>query len=184
MQEKHAPYRLAISHSSADIGMARMLEIIACKSGAECFADFKIQGGRDFRQEIVAGIQEADELAVLITPHFVKSPWLHYEAGLAEGGDVLIVPLVYRLTPNDYAELPFMGRRQAIHIDNVHTYVDELKARIKRRESTLRRAAELAAGAVQSKPSVRPGSPADSSIAREIGWPARFRLGSNRARDR
>lgn len=131
MQLPRDDYRLAISHSSADIGVAKLISLYAKKLGASCFLDeWSIGGGADFRHEIINQIRNAHELLVLVTPKFLESRWLDFEVGVAAGAGLWIVPMSHCVAPGQRNDLPTLKNMQWRDLDDAEKYFKELEKRI------------------------------------------------------
>ena len=82
-----------------DIWVAKQIarEISAC--GAIPFLDeAEIDVGADFEEDILAFLQKADELVVLLTPWALEQPYVWAELGAAWGRQIPIVGLLHGLT--------------------------------------------------------------------------------------
>jgi hypothetical protein len=88
-----------VSHSGMDIWVAKQIarEISAC--GAIPFLDeTEIDVGADFEEDILALLQKADELVVLLTPWALGRPYVWAELGAAWDRQIPIVGLLHGLT--------------------------------------------------------------------------------------
>lgn len=91
-----------VSHSGADTWVAKQIarEIAAC--GAVPFLDeAEIDVGADFEEDILAFLERADELVVLITPWALERPYVWAEIGAAWGRRIPIVGLLQGLSAGD-----------------------------------------------------------------------------------
>jgi hypothetical protein len=88
-------YRLFISHASEDRAVAMMLHDEAQRRGATPYVDTKyLHAGVDFKRELIGQIRASDEMLVLLSPKFERSRWLVFEAGIAEGAGVPMIPML------------------------------------------------------------------------------------------
>jgi len=77
-----------VSHSGRDTRVAKQIarEISTC--GAEVFLDeAEIDIGADFEEAILASLDKADELVVLLTPWALDRPYIWAEIGAASRPD-------------------------------------------------------------------------------------------------
>ena len=69
------PYLVFISHSSADLWVARQIASHVERCGAKSFLDeAQIAVGADFDEEIRSALEQANELLVLLTPWSLGRP--------------------------------------------------------------------------------------------------------------
>lgn len=80
------PYRVFVSHSTADKWLAKVLCERIELTGADFFRDDRdIKGGDNISDAIFEAINSCDELLVLLTPASVMSQWVLVEVGAAAG---------------------------------------------------------------------------------------------------
>src|SRR5437870_11199368 len=135
---KKRPKRLVfVSHSARDTWVAKQIarEISAC--GATPFLDeADIDAGGDFEQDIRDFINKADELVVLLTPWALDRPYVWAELGAAWGRRIPVVALLLGLTPSEVQArqgVPvFLKKRNLIELNELESYLKQLKARVKR----------------------------------------------------
>jgi len=74
--------KVFVSHSARDTWVARQIAREITKCGAEAFLDeAEIGIGDDFEEEILAFLDNADELVVLMTPWALERPYVWAELG-------------------------------------------------------------------------------------------------------
>jgi len=132
------PYKVFISHSSADTWVARQIARHVQERGAQVFLDVAhVEHGDDFDDKIRAEAESSDELLVLMTPSARKSPWIWIEIGLFRRDDKRIVAVLYGVTPRTMSpddRLPgTLTRLNLLDINDIDRYFHELEARVVRR---------------------------------------------------
>jgi len=89
-----------LSHSSKDKGLARRIAVELGMSGIRVwFDEWEILVGQSITQRIEHGLDDADYVVVLLTPHSIESGWVGKEwrsrvADEAEANDVQILPVL------------------------------------------------------------------------------------------
>lgn len=129
-----------ISHSSKDTWVAKQIarEISAC--GATPFLDeAEIDVGADFEEEILAFLEKADELLVLLTPWALERPYVWAEIGAAWGRRIPIVALLHGMTAAELQSRPgipvLLKKRNLIDLNEINTYLEQLRLRIAETQS-------------------------------------------------
>lgn len=90
---KTGPYLVFISHSSADIWIAKQIDEKIRALGAATWLDKKdLKGGDVLVDAIIRGIDACDEALVLVSPKSVKSQWVIYEIGAVSGQHKRVTP--------------------------------------------------------------------------------------------
>src|SRR5438132_14121176 len=85
-----------LSHSSKDTWVAKQIAREISRCGAKAFLDeAEIEIGADFEEEILAFLEEADELVVLLTPWALERPYVWAELGPAWGRRIPISILLH-----------------------------------------------------------------------------------------
>jgi len=89
------PYRIFVSHATAD----KWLATIVCEkleaAGATTFRDDRdIDGGDDIPERLRQEISRSKELVVLVTPESVNRPWVLLEVGGAWLKGMRITPIL------------------------------------------------------------------------------------------
>jgi hypothetical protein len=96
----------------------------------------EIQKGADFEEEILAALEEANELLVLFTPWAVDRPYVWAEIGAAWGRRIPIVTLLYGISGEELQAntgIPvFLKKRNLLDLNAIDTYLGELRERISR----------------------------------------------------
>lgn len=123
-----------VSHSGPDTWVAKQIarEISAC--GATPFLDeAHIEVGADFEEDILAFLEKAHELVVLLTPWALERPYVWAEIGAAWGRRMPIVGLLHGLTATELQQkhgVPILlKKRDLLPLNEVETYFAQLRAR-------------------------------------------------------
>ena len=124
-----------INHSGIDTWVAKQIakEIESC--GAATFLDeANIDVGEDFEDRILAALERANELVVLLTPWALTRPYVWAEIGAAWGRRIPIVGILHGVTSNDIQSNPgvpvLIKRRDFIDLNEIQTYFDQLRQRV------------------------------------------------------
>lgn len=124
-----------LSHSARDTWVARQIarEIAAC--GAEPFLDeAEIEVGEDFEEEILAFLNKADELVVLMTPWALERPYVLAELGAAWSRRIPIVILLQGMSAGEFQSRPgipvFLKKRDLIDLNGIDEYLAQLRKRV------------------------------------------------------
>jgi len=112
-----------VSHSGVDTWVAKQIarEISSC--GAIPFLDeADVEVGEDFEEHILAFLEQAHELVVLLTPWALDRPYVWAEIGAAWGRRIPIVGILYGMTPTELhskSGIPiFLKKRDLIDIND------------------------------------------------------------------
>jgi TIR domain len=126
-----------LSHSSRDTWVARQIarEIASC--GAKPFLDeAEIDIGSDFEEDILASLEKADELVVLLTPWALERPYVWAELGAAWGRRIPIIVLLHGITAGELQSRPgipvFLKKRDLLDLNEIEKYFAQLKRRLRR----------------------------------------------------
>jgi hypothetical protein len=126
-----------LSHSSKDTWVAKQIarEISGC--GATPFLDeADIDTGSDFEEDILAFLEKAHELVVLLTPWALDRPYVWAELGAAWGRRIPIVILLHGITPGELqsrAGIPvFLKKRDMVELNEIETYLAQLRRRVRK----------------------------------------------------
>jgi hypothetical protein len=118
-----------------DTWVARQIgrEIAAC--GATPFLDeAEIDVGADFEEDILAFLEKADELVVLITPWALERPYVWAELGAAWGRRIPIVGLLHGLSTGELQSRPgvpiLLKRRDLLSLNEIDVYLGQLRGRV------------------------------------------------------
>jgi len=124
-----------VSHSGADTWVAKQIarEIAAC--GAVPFLDeAQIDVGADFEEDILAFLEKADELVVLITPWALERPYVWAELGAAWGRRIPIVGLLLGLSAAELQSRPgvpiLLKKRDLLPLNEIDVYLGQLRGRV------------------------------------------------------
>jgi hypothetical protein len=124
-----------VSHSSVDTWVAKQIarEISAC--GAVPFLDeAEIDLGSDFEEDILAFLEKAHELVVLLTPWSVERPYVWAEIGAAWGRRIPIIAPLLGMSPADLQSRPgvpvLLKKRDLLPLNEIDKYLDQLKQRV------------------------------------------------------
>jgi hypothetical protein len=125
-----------VSHSGEDTWVAKQIarEISAC--GAVPFLDeAEIDVGADFENDILAFLDKAHELVVLLTPWALDRPYVWAELGAAWGRRIPIVGLLHGLSAGDLQSKPgvpvFLKKRDLLRLNDIESYLSELRRRVR-----------------------------------------------------
>lgn len=124
-----------ISHSSRDTWIARQIAREVSSCGATPFLDeADVEVGEDFEENILAFLEQADELLVLLTPWALDRPYVWAEIGAAWGRRIPIIGILHGMTPTELQTRPgipvFLKKRDLLDINNIDTYFQQLRARV------------------------------------------------------
>jgi len=124
-----------ISHAGEDTWIAKRIAEKIEDCGAKVFLDeTHINVGEDFEERILEALDQANELLVLLTPWALTRPYVWAEIGAAWSKRIPIIVVLHGLKPEDVnamAKVPLLlKRRNMIHINELDTYLDQLKFRL------------------------------------------------------
>jgi len=124
-----------VSHSGADTWVARQIarEVTAC--GATPFLDeAEIDVGADFEDDILAFLEKAHELVVLLTPWALERPYVWAELGAAWGRRIPIIGLLHGISAAELQSRPgvpiLLKRRDLLALNDIDTYLSQLRLRV------------------------------------------------------
>jgi len=125
-----------ISHSGVDTWVAKQIAREVSNCGAEPFLDeADINAGSDFEEDILAFLERAHELLVLLTPWALDRPYVWAELGAAWGRRIPIVALLQGITPAELqskSSVPiFIKKRDLLPLNDIETYFEQLRERVK-----------------------------------------------------
>jgi hypothetical protein len=126
-----------VSHSGHDAWVAKQIAKEIERLGAKVFLDaLDIEVGTDFEEEILASLNEANELVVLMTPWAMQRPYVWAELGVAWGRKVPIVVLLQGMTAGDFQSRPevpvFLKKRNLLDLNSIDGYFAELRGRLRK----------------------------------------------------
>jgi TIR domain len=133
MADRH--HLVFVSHSGMDTWVAKQIARAISACGAVPFLDeAEIDVGADFEEDILAFLQKADELVVLLTPWALERPYGWAELGAAWGRQIPIVGLLHGLTVAELesrAIIPILlKRRDLLPLNQIDTYLEQLRGRV------------------------------------------------------
>ena len=124
-----------VSHAGTDTWVANQIaqEIRSC--GAVPFLDeTDIDIGEDFEEYILAALDNAKELLVLLTPWALKRTYVWAEIGAAWGRRIPIVVILHGITASELQSdsgVPvILKRRNLINLNDIDEYFQQLRERI------------------------------------------------------
>jgi hypothetical protein len=126
------PYRVFVSHASADKWIAKAICGKLEAAGAATFRDDRdIDGGDDIPESIRAAIAERREMVVLLTPESVNRPWVLLEVGAAWmcGADMRIIAVRCHVGIEPIPDM--IKQKKVIGINDFDEYIAELSKRLK-----------------------------------------------------
>ena len=134
-QPQSSQWTLFISHSSIDTWVASQIAREAEACGATPFLDeTNITVGEDFEDHILAALERAKELIVLLTPWSLSRPYVWAEIGAAWGRRIPIIGVLHGLTPTEIQSNPalplIIKRRDLIDLNEIPLYFSQLRQRI------------------------------------------------------
>ena len=93
----------------------------------------EISVGADFEEDILAFLNKADELVILLTPWSLKRPYVWAEVGASWARGIPIIVLLLGLSTAEFQAKPgvpvFLKKRNLIQLNEIDTYLKELKQR-------------------------------------------------------
>jgi len=117
-----------IGHSAVDRAIASLLkETIAAFVGSrvDVFVSSdldSIKAGEDWLERILDRLRSCSVVVAIITPNSTESPWVHYEVGVADAGNPIVIPVTAR--GGRLSELPApLGRRQGRNLASAEELV-------------------------------------------------------------
>jgi hypothetical protein len=127
-----------VSHSAADTWVAHRIAEHISGCGATPFLDeAEIDVGADFEEDILAFLEKADELVVLLTPWALERPYVWAEIGAAWGRRIPIVGLLHGLSAGELQSRPgvpvLLKKRDLVSLNEFDTYLAQLRERVVQR---------------------------------------------------
>ncbi|MET0070721.1 MAG: toll/interleukin-1 receptor domain-containing protein [Candidatus Thiodiazotropha sp.] len=131
--------KVFISHASNDVWVAKQLAKQVQECGADTFLDEEnIEHGDDFDNVIIEEAASSSEMLVLFTPIASERKYVWFEMGMFAAARKRIVIVLYgvtkeaistdKLTPN------IIKRIDSVELNDIESYFNELKERVKRTE--------------------------------------------------
>ena len=128
-----SPYRVFVSHATADKWLATVLCEKIEETGAKTFRDDRdIDGGDDIPDAIRQQIVHCNEMVVLLTPESVNRPWVLFEVGAAWGRrrNSRIIAVLCHVQVDSIPGM--IASKKAVPINQFDQYQRELKQRVSR----------------------------------------------------
>jgi hypothetical protein len=126
------PYRIFVSHATADKWVAKVLCEKLEAAGAVTFRDDRdIDGGDDIPDRLREEIEHSHELVVLLTPQSVARPWVLMEVGGAWIRGIRIIAVRYHV---EVDAIPATIRsKKSIHLNELDVYLAAVERRVRGR---------------------------------------------------
>ena len=123
-----------VSHSGADTWVAKQIAREIEARGAKAFLDeAEIDAGADFEEDILAFLERADELAVLLTPWALARPYVWAELGAAWGRRIPIAALLMGISASELQSRPevpvLLKKRSLLDLNQIDTHLAQLSRR-------------------------------------------------------
>ncbi len=123
-----------VSHSSQDTWIAKQIAREIEAVGARPFLDeAEVDAGADFEEDILAFLERAHELVVLLTPWALERPYVWAEIGAAWGRRIPVVALLLGVTPGELQTRPgipvLLKKQNLMQLNEIETYLRQLKRR-------------------------------------------------------
>jgi hypothetical protein len=129
-KRRTAPYRVFISHATADKYLARILCEKLEQRGVTTFRDDRdIDGGDDIPDRIQEEISRSNEFVVVLTPESVTRNWVLLEVGAAWIRKLRIVAILYHIQVDPIPAI--MKSKRAFQLNDLDQYLDEVEKRMK-----------------------------------------------------
>ncbi len=124
-----------VSHSGLDTWVAKQIARGIADCGATPFLDeAEIDVGADFEGDILAFLEKAHELVVLLTPWALDRPYVWAEIGAAWGRRIPIVGLVHGLSAAELQARPgipiLLKKRDLLPLNDIDVYLGQLRTRV------------------------------------------------------
>jgi hypothetical protein len=125
-----------IGHATSDGPLAKRLKdaiVSSVDRRVDVFVSSdldSIKGGEDWLERILDRLRHCRVVIAIITPHTVSSHWVHYEVGVADAGDPVVIPVTARGARLSEIPAP-LGRRQGRNLarpDDLRVLFDEVAA--------------------------------------------------------
>ena len=120
--------------------MAKQIAREISRCGATPFLDeAEIDVGSDFEEDILAFLERAHELVVLMTPWALGRPYVWAEIGAAWGRRIPIVVLLHGMKVGEFLARPevpvFLKKRDLLDLNEIQKYLNQLEQRIQKESS-------------------------------------------------
>ena len=131
-QSPPKPYRVFVSHATADKWLAKTLCEKIENTGTVTFRDDRdINGGDDIPEEIRKQIKQSKEIVVLLTPESVGRPWVTLEVGAAWGRSKRMRIVLVRCHVSVDSIPDMIKNKKAIPLNDFDEYANELTKRVR-----------------------------------------------------
>jgi hypothetical protein len=133
-------FRVFLSHGSGDTYIVeKTLRPLVETSGASVFVDSgALVYGDDFRQTIIAELEQCHEILVLITPTSITRPWIFAELGASLIRKVRVVIVNYGVLESTLHEkgiLSILGTKLFLDINKFDSYIEQLTQRVNAKDN-------------------------------------------------
>lgn len=128
------PFKVFISHSTADLSLVQQLQYSLETNGIETYlADLHPQPGDTLASKISNAIEQSNCLIAVLTRDGARSQWVHQEIGYAKRARKLVIPIVEEGVPStgfiqDVEYIRFNRENPGDTIDRILDYLKRLKA--------------------------------------------------------
>jgi hypothetical protein len=134
IQKKKSPYRVFVSHASADGWVARQIAKEIRALGGRTFVDAEnIEHGDAFAKAIIEGLDTCSEFVVLLTRSSISRSWVHQEIGAAFYARLKVVGVLYGVSSADFSDMGGMGmlaETNCVDINDMDDYIRNLRKRV------------------------------------------------------
>lgn len=127
------PFKVFISHSTADLGLVQQLQYWLQVNGIETYlADLYPQPGINLAATISKAIEDSNCVIAVLTQDGTRSQWVHQEIGYANRARKLIIPIVeIGVPPTGFIQgihyIPFSKENPTEAVNSIVTYIKKLK---------------------------------------------------------
>lgn len=126
------PYRVFVSHATADKWLAKAICERIEGAGATTFRDDRdIAGGDDIPEEIRRQIKQSKEIVVLLTPESIDRQWVTLEVGAAWGWSKRMRIVLIRCHVSVDPIPDMIKNKKAISLNDLDEYISELTGRVR-----------------------------------------------------
>jgi len=147
MPDSNGKRLVFVSHGGEDTWIARQIAREVSARGATPFLDeAMIVAGDDFEQVILASLEDADELVVLLTPWSLERPYVWAELGAAWLRRIPIVGILLGVSVQELQSRPgaplFLKSRNLVSLNEIDGYLSQLAIRVNESDQSERGASE------------------------------------------
>ena len=149
--------KIFISHSSGDKWVAQKISEEIQELARKRFLMLRIFNGRRFDEKIRRQLAESDQILFIISATALRSQWVMMELGAARTMRKRLALILVGVSPN---ELPSpINRHLARDINEIHSYYDEVRARLESKGSD-----GASAASIPDEPLIAPPPPPRAKI--------------------